>query len=270
MVTTRHDVRPGAEASGAKPGHAPATPGIAEQQSFWNWHWAHWRERNTINEWKDLRHAAILAHLRAIGLRDARLLELGCGPGHYARSLVQFGKVTAIDLSNDAIEVARSKYPEIVFHAGNLYTFPLPEASFDAVIAQEVFDHVESQPGFIERAWRLLRPDGHLLISCTNRFVIERLAPGTFPKQPDAHIARPLTRPELRDLLEPRFQIVSLDSIIHGVGQRGIYRITERTRVDRMIRKILGASRLARIKGRLGLGYQWIVLARKRNAVPAD
>jgi len=126
-------------------------------------------------------------------------------PGHYTRPLTEFGRAMGIDLSDQAIATARAKYPEIEFHAGNLYEYPLPLSCFDAVVAQEVFDHVPDQDAFLGRVHALLKPGGWLALSCTNAFVVDRLAPEAFPAQPAAHIARPLTMRELREMLATRF-----------------------------------------------------------------
>ncbi len=240
-------------------------PTFDEQQTFWNWHWAHWRERRTINPWKDRRNAEILHLLRERGLSNALLLDLGCGPGYYTRPLTEFGRVSGIDLSDEAIATARAKYPDIDFHAGNLYEHPLPRSHFDAVIAQEVFDHVPDQGAFLGRVHDVLKPGGWFALSCTNRFVVERLARGTFPVQPAAHIARPLTMRELRDKLVSRFSVVALYSIIPEVGEEGIYRVVNAPGLNRILSVLLPQRWLDAAKGRLGLGYQLVALAQRRR-----
>ena len=55
-------------------------PTIDKQKEFWNWHWAHWEERRTINEWKQTRHEMILRFLEYLSLDRPRILDLGCGP----------------------------------------------------------------------------------------------------------------------------------------------------------------------------------------------
>jgi 2-polyprenyl-3-methyl-5-hydroxy-6-metoxy-1,4-benzoquinol methylase len=238
------------------------SPNLDEQQVFWNWHWAHWRERRTINAWKDRRNAEIVRLLRERGLAQGSLLELGCGPGHYAAPLTEFGRVTAIDLSNEAIQIARTKYPEIEFHAGDLYEYPLPLAHFDAVVAQEVFDHVPDQAAFLARVEALLKPGGYFAVSCTNRFVIER-APRTFPAQPSGHIMAPLTMRALRERLRTRFAILALYSILPEVGEEGIYRLLNSPKLNRLAGFLIPPSRIAAAKERMGFGYQLIALVRK-------
>jgi 2-polyprenyl-3-methyl-5-hydroxy-6-metoxy-1,4-benzoquinol methylase len=239
-------------------------PTFGEQHTFWNWHWGHWRERRTLNSWKDRRNAEIVRLLRGRGLSNANLLDLGCGPGHYTRPLTEFGRAVGIDLSDEAIATARLKYPEIEFHAGNLYEYPLPLSSFDAVVAQEVFDHVPDQDAFLGRVHALLKPGGWLALSCTNAFVVDRLAPGTFPVQPAAHIAHPLTKRELRAMLTTRFSVLALYSIIPDLAERGIYRVVNAPKFNRIAGLVFPPHWITAAKERIGLGYQLIALARKR------
>jgi len=238
-------------------------PTFEDQHAFWNWHWDHWRERRTLNAWKDRRNAEIVRLLRGCGLSNANLLDLGCGPGHYTRPLTEFGRAVGIDLSDQAIATARAKYPEIEFHAGNLYEYPLPLSRFDAVVAQEVFDHVPDQDAFLGRVNALLKPGGWLALSCTNAFAVGRLAPEAFPAQPAAHIARPLTMRELRGMLATRFSVLVLYSIIPDVAERGIYRVINAPKFNRIACLVLPPRWITAAKERMGLGYQLIALARK-------
>ena len=92
-------------------------PSIGEQRRFWDWHWEHWQERRTVNAWKDKRHDTILTVLSSLPLGRPKLLDLGCGPGWYTEKLTRFGEVTGIDLSDEAISIARSRFPGINFVA---------------------------------------------------------------------------------------------------------------------------------------------------------
>jgi len=56
-------------------------PTIIEQQQFWDWHWQNWRERKTVNSWKECRHEAILSVLGSLPIDRPRILDLGCGHG---------------------------------------------------------------------------------------------------------------------------------------------------------------------------------------------
>ena len=50
--------------------------------------------------------------LRALSLGDSNILELGCGQGWLANVLSQYGPVTAVDLSVEAILAAARQHGE--------------------------------------------------------------------------------------------------------------------------------------------------------------
>jgi SAM-dependent methyltransferase len=238
-------------------------PSLTEQRRFWDWHWEHWQERRTVNDWKDRRHEAILTTLSSLRVDHARLLDLGCGPGWYTEKLTRFGEVTGIDLSDEAIALARSRYAGITFIAGNLYAVPLAAGYFDVVVAQEVVDHVEDAAAFLERAAYVLKPGGYLVFSAANRFVMNRLAEGEFPPQPSAHISRYRSAGQWKQLLSRRFEVLGIRSILPVVGHRGILRLTNSPRLNGLIGALIGQRRVTALKAWAGLGYTLIVLARK-------
>jgi 2-polyprenyl-3-methyl-5-hydroxy-6-metoxy-1,4-benzoquinol methylase len=239
-------------------------PTISEQKRFWNWHWEHWQDRKTINEWKDKRHEAVLRAVRSVAANRLRILDVGCGPGWYTSKLAAFGEVTGIDLSEEAINMARSRYPDIQFIAGNVYDYSLPSGHFDIAISQEVIDHVEDSSTFVERVAEVLKPGGHLVLSCTNRFVVDRLNEDEFPSQPAAHIGRYFNRKTLKQLLRRNFQLLTVETII-PIGHRGILRIVNSYKLTRLLAHVASTQFLDRLKERAGLGYQIVVLAQKRT-----
>lgn len=236
-------------------------PSVEEQRDFWDWHWNRRVERGTVNAWKARRHEAIVAYLASLRLESPRVLDIGCGTGVYTKGLARFGPTTGLDLSPAAIEVARTEFPGIEFLAGNLYDYPFPQP-FDVVVAQEVFDHVQDQPAFVERTAELLGGQGYLVLSCTNRFVVERAA-DLFPRQPEHHIFKPLSRAELKALLRPRFRVLRVTTVV-PIGNHGILRLVNSPRLNSFLGAIFGRNRLQSLKERTGFGFQNIVLAQRR------
>src|SRR5262245_27060386 len=232
-----------------------ALPSLERQQRFWDWHWTHWRERRTVNEWKDARHRAVLACLRGLSLERPRILDLGCGPGWYTEGFTAVGEVIGIDLSDTAIAIARSRFPSVRFLAGNVYDHPLPISYFDVAVSQEVIDHVPDPAGFLRRASEALRPGGYLVLSCANKFVMDRLGRNEFPAQPSDHIGQYLSIPALRWLLRASdFHVLRVWSILPVVGSRGVLRLINSTRVNSAARRLLGPEAPTRLKERLGFG----------------
>ena len=109
------------------------------------------------------------------GLRDARVLDVGCGAGLLSEAMAREGaQVTALDLAPELIDVARLHLLESVLQVD--YQLVSAEelaaqapASFDAITCMEMLEHVPD-PGSILRACAtLLRPGGKLFVSTLNR-----------------------------------------------------------------------------------------------------
>ncbi len=96
------------------------------------------------------------------------VLDWGCGSGYGSRILAGTAdKVTAVDISNEAVEYARSS-----FSAGNLVfknISELSEQKFDLIAAFQVIEHVRDCRKFVKDIRMLLNPDGCLLISTPDK-----------------------------------------------------------------------------------------------------
>jgi 2-polyprenyl-3-methyl-5-hydroxy-6-metoxy-1,4-benzoquinol methylase len=238
-------------------------PTMDEQQKFWDWHWQHWQERKTINEWKLKRAEWILKMIASLPLERPKILDLGCGRGWFAGWLTRLGEVTGIDLSAEAIAGARSQFPKVNFIAADLYKYPLPAGYFDVVVSQEVISHVEDQVEYVSRANHALRPGGYFIVATGNKFVLDRLGDMGWEKQPPGHISRELNMRGLKRLLRSRFDILRTGTLL-PMGQRGILRVINSYTVNAALETLIPRRYLDSAKEWAGLGYQMIVLAQKR------
>ena len=94
----------------------------------------------------------------------ARILDVGCGIGHFIRQLDKYGyKAEGIDGVDYNQEVV-----------GNLLD-PLPwyDNTFDAITVWEVFEHLENPRFLIREINRVLKPNGYLFFSTPNHRHIE-------------------------------------------------------------------------------------------------
>jgi 2-polyprenyl-3-methyl-5-hydroxy-6-metoxy-1,4-benzoquinol methylase len=239
-------------------------PTTDEQRQFWNWHWQHWKERKTSNDWTERRGELMLHLIRSLPLSNPKLLDLGCGRGSYTERLAEIGEATGIDLSSDAIASARERNPTICYIAGDVYQAELPANHFDVVVSQEVIAHVEDQPRYVQRAAAVTKPGGYFIISTGNKFVMNRLGEINWTVQPPQHIARQLSRKDLRRLLKPYFDVRHERTII-PMGHGGILRLVNSPRLNAAIGSVIPQDYRDSLKEWAGLGYQLIVLAQKRS-----
>ena len=117
-----------------------------------------------------------------VPLSQIELLDAGCGTGTYAEAVApKVGSVTLLDASEDMLAVARQKLgsaPRFDYRVGRLQDLPYADASFDAVMTNQVLHHVGDEEGagwtehesvFAEYA-RVLRPGGVLVVNtCSQR-----------------------------------------------------------------------------------------------------
>ncbi|MBV8269122.1 MAG: methyltransferase domain-containing protein [Planctomycetaceae bacterium] len=107
----------------------------------------------------DVRLRALRACLEP--LRGRRVLDLGCGKGRFAARLAESGAdVVGIDLSAAMLAEAEG----LALVRGSARRLPFASASFDAVVAVEVFEHLADVDAALREARRVLRPGGVLAI----------------------------------------------------------------------------------------------------------
>ena len=236
-------------------------PTISEQQKFWETWNASLRDPEHLNEWCIRRAKVILQYLQSLNLDHPEILDFGCGTGWLSEMLANFGPVTGVDLAESAIATARTRCPHGAFIAGDIFKMSLPAGHFDVVVSQEVIAHVPDQQAYVDRAAHLLRPGGYLIITTPNKFVIERA--DVFPPQPPEHIEKWLTNRCLKNQLRSHFRVLRSTSIL-PMGNRGILRLVNSTKVNIALASIFSSGRIEKLKEQLGLGYTLILLAQKR------
>ncbi len=93
----------------------------------------------------------------------SRLLDVGCGSGHLAASLVAAGHVVhAVDPDPQMVALATSRSAADV-RPGGLPDLPYDDASFDAVVANFVLNHVDDPRAAARGIAPVTRPGGHVV-----------------------------------------------------------------------------------------------------------
>lgn len=171
-------------------------------------------------------------------LAELAVLDAGCGTGNYSRAIVgAVGRVTALDISRGMLEAAQAKLAaeaaagRVEFQRGAIDRLPFEDASFDAVMINQVLHHLDDEPGanfpahrrvFAEFA-RVLRPGGGLVVNTCSQAQIRdahwyyRL----IPVAAEAVRKRFVPLDALRDLLaargfDCRGSFVPVDAVCQG------------------------------------------------------
>jgi 2-polyprenyl-3-methyl-5-hydroxy-6-metoxy-1,4-benzoquinol methylase len=130
-----------------------------------------------------LREAFLLDHVAALGERTGRIprvLDIGCGEGHFAAALLCAGaEVVAADVATEPLRRAHSRYPELDLRLMEPEApLSLEDTSFDIVWAGETIEHVADTAQWLSELRRVLRSGGLLLISTPDHGLLSRLRIG--------------------------------------------------------------------------------------------
>ena len=110
-----------------------------------------------------------------VNLRDAAVLDVGCGAGLLSEALAKEGaKVVAMDLAPELIKVAKLHRLEsgisVDYRLQSVESLAVEApASFDAITCMEMLEHVPDPSAIIAACATLLKPGGQLFLSTLNR-----------------------------------------------------------------------------------------------------
>lgn len=99
------------------------------------------------------------------------ILDVGCGPGFYARELIdevgEKGSVVAVDASPDMLALARQRcegHTNVTFKEGDATALPVGDREFDAALCVQVMEYVPDPTRALEEMHRALRPGGRVVV----------------------------------------------------------------------------------------------------------
>jgi len=96
-----------------------------------------------------------------------RILDLGCGPGHYTEALRRAG-ATVVPVDFDAGELTAAGRPPTGALAADAHRLPVPDRSMDGVFCSNLLEHTRDTQGVLTEIARVLKPGGWAWVSWTN------------------------------------------------------------------------------------------------------
>jgi ubiquinone/menaquinone biosynthesis C-methylase UbiE len=100
------------------------------------------------------------------GLPVGVALDAACGTGRHSAYLASLGHtVIGVDSSPEMLAIARDKVRTAEFRQADITALPLPENAVDLVVCGIALSHVPDIGSALAEFVRVLRPDGHLVVS---------------------------------------------------------------------------------------------------------
>ena len=106
--------------------------------------------------------------LEFIPQKQGNILDVGCGLGATTNYLLKYyspNNVVGINISSRQIERSKVNAPECKFIYMDATEMEFADESFDNIICVEAALYFDTREKFLKEAWRVLKPDGHLILS---------------------------------------------------------------------------------------------------------
>ena len=127
---------------------------------------------------------------------NLKILDVGCGDGVISEPILKMGNyIASVELPVVATFSKKCNVSSIM--AGDAETLAYAQESFDLVIASEVLEHLWEPQSFLGEAYRVLKPNGCLIIETPE---------GKMGLNYDSH-RHFFTVELLKDILSPKFEL---------------------------------------------------------------
>lgn len=119
-----------------------------------NSYWWHVGRKRIINQ-----------QLKSLKLKKTTsILNIGCGTGGMIPLFEQYGTVTNIDVSIEAVKYCKDLgYKDTIKFNGK--RLPFSAGVFDVIVATDVLEHIENDSKALKEWYRVLKPGGKLIIT---------------------------------------------------------------------------------------------------------
>jgi ubiquinone/menaquinone biosynthesis C-methylase UbiE len=150
-------------------------------------------------------HAAMLRKLEGLFEEHipagARVLDAGCGRSLFTEIRPRWPfTIVAADVEHDLLRERKAQFGDVRWVVAPAWPLPFADASFQAVFAGELIEHLVDPAQGLAEFQRVLQPGGVLILTTPNRLRLANVADGSErPYSPD-HLSE-LSYDELRRML---------------------------------------------------------------------
>jgi len=124
--------------------------------------------RNSLALFGPRREMAEASIMWLSGKPTGRLLDVGCGSGHFLKQMRASGwEVFGVEPDPKAVAVARDEY-DMDVRQGDLASVGFDDDMFDAITLSHVIEHVPDPAVLLSECRRVLKPGGSLVVTTPN------------------------------------------------------------------------------------------------------
>ena len=147
--------------------------------------------------------------------RRLRILDVGCGRGWLTNLATMYGTCEGVEPVAGVVDHARKLFPHLRFEAGTaeIVSGRADFEPYDVILTSEVIEHVPhgQKENFLAQLFRLLKPDGYVVLTTPRGEMWEQWKTIAPPNQP---VEDWVTEEQLRDLFTSQgFVEMGLDRI---------------------------------------------------------
>lgn len=152
---------------------------------------------------------------------DEWILDAGCGTGRFTRALANiYPRVVGADVSPEMLAELRrlqTGSPQPALVTTDLRTLPFPDVQFGAVLAVHVLHLIADWKQALGEMWRVLAPNGALLLGYEDRsksevrdfYMTEGQRRGLVPRHPGVRN----TRAHILPFIESEYRVSSVETV---------------------------------------------------------
>ena len=160
--------------------------------------------------------------------KKSHVLDAGCGLSAWTTVFLRKNyNISGIDGEPEVIRVCKKIYKKQDYRVGNLYKTEYKKNLFDGIVMREVIEHFKNPKKAVDEVYRILKPDGILIITTPNySSLLLHLIENTYnrffggpckPYKDEVHPSKfdPNT---LKKILSKKFTVELLDSVDLGIS----------------------------------------------------
>jgi len=152
----------------------------------------------------------LIANFLPTETEGKRLLEIGCGTGHWSRFFSQCGfEVTGLDISERMVNTALQKgIPNVSFYVADGHLLPFQDSTFDLTAAITTLEFVRDAEVVLQEMIRCTRKPGRIVLGMLNVLSTVNRQKQRLGRPENPYAAARLFSPvELREFLEQHGQV---------------------------------------------------------------